>query len=404
MDTFVYLARQPILNKEQKVFGYELLFRDSPTSQRAVIQNDFYATAFVLENVLNNIGSSKLLGNHKAFVNANREILLDPILSVLDPKLFVIEILESVKPDKDVLLAIQALHQKGYTFALDDFQFSSKSVKLWTSVFPYLSYVKIDLPRNKTRSRRKAVEFFKPKGILLLAEKVETQADFMACVKEGYDLFQGYFFAKPELVTGQGQKTEIATLLNLIQKIKAAKSAQEVEDLFLQEPDLANLLLKHLNSTPLLEKPLENFKDAIASMGELRLNHWLLLMLYSRPEMGEKPQSSALFQNASHRARVLENLAKKIDAKSDLASKAFVLGLMSHIDALLNAPFKKVLNALDIDKDLKKAILKRKGVLGQLLSLIEAIEEDSPKKIQSILKNLSLTDTALMESIHEAYL
>jgi len=127
-------------------------------------------------------------------------------------------------------------------------------------------------------------------------------------------------------------------------------------------------------------------------------------MLYSRPEMGEKPQSSALFQNASHRARVLENLAKKIDAKSDLASKAFVLGLMSHIDALLNAPFKKVLNALDIDKDLKKAILKRKGVLGQLLSLIEAIEEDSPKKIQSILKNLSLTDTALMESIHEAYL
>ena len=218
METLAYLARQPILNRDGKIFAYELLFRDSPISESAVIHNGVQATAQVLENVLNNIGLSKLIGNHKAFVNCSREMLLDNLFCLLNPDRFVLEILETVKPDEAVIRAVEQYHKKGFQLALDDFIYTPETIDEWAPIFPYISYVKMDLVDNTPKNRALAASYFKSRGIYVLAEKVETENDFNECLKEGYDFFQGFFFAKPELVTSRKMDSTTSAILDLLQK------------------------------------------------------------------------------------------------------------------------------------------------------------------------------------------
>lgn len=197
-----YLARQPILFQGREIFAYELLFRASPESKAAVVHNDLAATESVLGNALKFVPLSSLLGTAKGFVNCNGEILLGDLPGILDPNFFVLEILESVAPNAELVAALARLKNSGFDLALDDFVWSDANLKLFGPFFPFLSFVKVDLKANSRAALQAAAEFFKAKGIALLAEKVETEAEFQACRSFGYEYFQGYYFAEPDLVLG----------------------------------------------------------------------------------------------------------------------------------------------------------------------------------------------------------
>jgi c-di-GMP-related signal transduction protein len=404
METLAYLARQPILNRNGKIFAYELLFRDSPLSESAVIHNGVQATAQVLENVLNNIGLSKLIGNHKAFVNCSREMLCDNLFCLLNPDRFVLEILETVTPDEAIIRVVEQYHKKGFQLALDDFVYTPETIEQWAPVFPYISYVKMDLVENTPKNRALAAAYFKAKGISILAEKVETEFDFQECLKEGYDFFQGFFFAKPELVTTRKMDSTTAAILDLLKKLKSESSLDEISRAFENYPELIHKLLSYLNSSNSFKKPLMTIQEALNQIGVDHLNHWLLLLLYARPEMGESPQSSPLFQNATHRARFLENLGKAIDPKSDFSAKAFIVGLMSRMDALFKMPFQNILPSLSVDKDIQEALLYKNGRLGLLLRLADAVELDLQREILACSKELALSPDLLTQCIHDAYI
>ena len=404
METLAYLARQPILNRDGKIFAYELLFRDSPISESAVIHNGVQATAQVLENVLNNIGLSKLIGNHKAFVNCSREMLLDNLFCLLNPDRFVLEILETVKPDEAVIRAVEQYHKKGFQLALDDFIYTTETIDEWAPIFPYISYVKMDLVDNTPKNRALAASYFKSRGIYVLAEKVETENDFNECLKEGYDFFQGFFFAKPELVTSRKMDSTTSAILDLLQKLRSEQNLDDISCAFEKYPELIHKLLSYINARDSFKKPLVSIREALIQIGIKHLNHWLLLLLYSRPEMGDSPQSSPLFQNASHRARFLENLGKAIDPEGDLAAKAFIVGLMSRMDALFKMPFQNILPSLSVDKDIQEALLLKKGRLGLLLRLADAVELDLHREIRICSEELGLSSEVLTQCIHDAYI
>ena len=154
MESSVYLARQPILDKTGKLFAFELLFRDSPKKDSAIIRSAIAATANVLENALNGIGLQALLGSHKGFINCNREMLLGNITSLLDAKHFVLEILEDVIPDETIVAAVASLKYKGFEIALDDFVYTEENCRLFSPIFPYLSYMRIDLVNNTLTHRK----------------------------------------------------------------------------------------------------------------------------------------------------------------------------------------------------------------------------------------------------------
>ena len=404
VESPAYLARQPILDSHQGIFAYELLFRDSPDNKTAIIRNGVRETAQVLENVLNNIGLSRLVGNHKAFINCSREMLLDNIFNPLDSDRFVLEILETVDADADVVNVVKKYHDRGFEFALDDVIFDEKNLKRLEPFFPYIKYVKLDLIENSPESLKAAVPYFKEHGMTLLAEKVETAEAFSTCLENGYDLFQGFFFAKPEIVRGKRVDGSLATILHLLQFLRGDPSLAQIEQAFLKEPAIAKALVQYANSQKSFRRrPVETVQDAVAWLGVPHLQDWLMLLLYAQPEMGGSPQYKPLFQNVSQRARFLESLADALDPNGELPAQAFITGIISRMDALVKAPMPTILEDLNVDKEITSALLHGSGKLGTLLALAEAVENDREERIGTLMKRLSLSNKDLSDSLNAAY-
>lgn len=405
METLAYLARQPILDRDGKIYAYELLFRDSPTSDTAIIASDVLATAQVLENVLNNIGIQRLIGNNKAFVNCSRNMLLDNLFGLLNPKYFVLEVLEDVEVDDAVVKAIQRYKSLGFEIALDDFIFNDEFIQRFKPLFPYVNYVKMDVVDNSLEAMTKAAGFFQVLGIKLLAEKVEDEATFKRCQDAGYDYFQGFFFAKPELVTGRKIDATSATILQLILLLRSRPSLEDLCESLSKNTDIATNLLRFVNSnSDTKHSQIETVKDAIVWVGMRNIHEWLMLMLYARPEMGMTPQASPLFQNVSQRAKFLETLAREMDGQNDsFCAKAFMVGLLSRMDALVRAPLETILPDAPTDDEMQEALLNRTGRLGQLLQLADAVELDDSQAIHSAIMDLGLTATQLKYCITESY-
>ncbi len=404
MESPAYLARQPILDSNRGIFAYELLFRDSPEGRVAVIENGVRETAQVLENVLNNIGLSRLVGNHKVFINCSREMLLDNIFGPLDSDRFVLEILETVPAEAPVISVVRNYFDRGFEFALDDVVFEPEYVSRIEPFFPYVKYVKLDLAENTPEALSAAVPYFKKRGMILLAEKVETEEDFKTRLSEGYDLFQGYFFAKPEIVRGKRMDGSLSSILHLIQFLRSDATLAEIEKAFLKQPALAKSLIQYANSQKSFRRhPVETVQDAIAWLGVPHLQDWLMLLLYAQPEMGRCEQGSALFQNVSQRARFLESLAEAIDPEGPLSGQAFIMGIISRMDALVKAPMPAILEDLEIDKEISGAILHGSGKLGTLLALAEAVENDRKERIGILMKRLSLSSKDVADSLNAAY-
>lgn len=404
VESPAYLARQPILDSHQGIFAYELLFRDSPDNKTAIIRNGVRETAQVLENVLNNIGLSRLVGNHKAFINCSREMLLDNIFNPLDSDRFVLEILESVDADADVVDEVKKYHDRGFEFALDDVVFEAENLKRLEPFFPYVKYVKLDLFENSPEALKAAVPYFKERGMILLAEKVETEESFSACLLNGYDLFQGFFFAKPEVVQGKRMDGSLATILRLLQFLRGDPSLAQIDQAFLAQPAIAKALEQYANSQKTFRRrPVENVQDAIAWLGVPHLQDWLMLLLYAQPEMGGSPQCKPLFQNVSQRARFLESLADVLDPDGELPAQAFITGIISRMDALVKAPMPTILEDLEVDKEITSALLHGSGKLGTLLALAEAVENDREERVGTLMKRLSLSNKDLTNSLNAAY-
>ncbi len=354
--------------------------------------------------MLNNIGLSRLVGNHKAFINCSREMLLDNIFNPLDSDRFVLEILESVDADADVVDEVKKYHDRGFEFALDDVVFEAENLKRLEPFFPYVKYVKLDLFENSPEALKAAVPYFKERGMVLLAEKVETEESFSACLLNGYDLFQGFFFAKPEVVQGKRMDGSLATILRLLQFLRGDPSLAQIDQAFLAQPAIAKALEQYANSQKTFRRrPVENVQDAIAWLGVPHLQDWLMLLLYAQPEMGGSPQCKPLFQNVSQRARFLESLADVLDPDGELPAQAFITGIISRMDALVKAPMPTILEDLEVDKEITSALLHGSGKLGTLLALAEAVENDREERVGTLMKRLSLSNKDLTNSLNAAY-
>ena len=290
MQTLAYLARQPILDRDGKTFAYELLFRDSPSSDTAIIASDLQATAQVLENILNSIGLTRLVGDCKAFINCSREILLDNLFGLLNPDRFVIEILEDVPVDENLIRAIQRHKSLGFELALDDFIMNDEFISRFEPLFQYVSYVKMDLVDNTPEAMVKAAQFFKERNIKLLAEKVEDEATYRLCEKAGYDYFQGFFFAKPEIVTGQKIDATSAAILQIIKLLRTRPSLEVLCDKFDKHPDISANLLQFVNSDVRNKPIIENVKNAIVWVGMKHIQEWLTIMLYAHLDTQTAPE------------------------------------------------------------------------------------------------------------------
>jgi EAL and modified HD-GYP domain-containing signal transduction protein len=358
----VVLARQPIFNDRERLWGYELLYRPMPAGGRP---SDLEAAAAsVMISGLADIGLERLVGDRLAFFNVTRQVVLDLHESRFAARRVVLELLEDQEVDGPLLDALQELRRAGFRIALDDFSLDGDTEPL----LAVADIVKLDIRALSPEALADHVRRLRRRDLILLAEKVEDRAEFRACQQLGFDAFQGYYFATPELVHNRRAPTQMLGALATLVRAGPLEF-EELEELISRDAGLSQRFLRLANSAFYAARsPVGSIRRALVRLGTDTVRQWALLLLVS----GLRDRPDHLLTLALQRARLCELIAHEHPTAEP--DRAFTTGLLSTLDALLNRPMDELLAELPLDERLTKALLERDGPEGQLLAVVIAYE------------------------------
>lgn len=368
----IFIGRQPILDREQRMFAYELLFR-SGQQNFAQVSDDRMATATVLSHAITELGLEAALGPYLGFINLDARMLMSDVLEMLPRDKFVLEVLETVELTPPVITRCRALKDMGFTLALDDF------VTLEDQHRPLLEMadiVKVELMGMSDADLAGTVKALRHWPVKLLAEKVDNEAQVKHCMALGFELFQGYYFAKPTIIAGKKLSHSELTLNRLLGLVLEDADTGELEAIFKPEPGLTLNLMRLTNSAACgVRQKITSVRHAITVLGRRQLQRWLQLLVYADAAPGDQ-LASPLMQLAATRGRFMELLAGDLMGSGrDLIDRAFMTGIMSLMPTLLHVPIGEVMNGLNVANDVREALETRAGVLGKMLLLAEKQEE-----------------------------
>ncbi len=391
------VARQPIFDSRLQVRAYELLFRSS-------LKNSFdgsegnSATAKVISAVFGSPDTERLLGGKPAFLNFPRTLLVEGAASVLPPKTTVIEILETVEPDAPVVEACERLRTQGYQLALDDFV----PQKAPHPLIPFADYLKVDFRATTPEEQREAATRFEGQ-LRLLAEKVETREEFRRAARQGYEYFQGYFFARPEILAARQIRGTKLNYLRILSELHHPElDFYKLTALLKREHALAYKLLRFVNSALFSRRePIESIHQALTFVGEEAARKWLMVvglldLTTDRP--------AELAANTLVRARFSELLAERSGLRSR-REDCFLMGMFSRLDAMLGRPLEELLEELNLHEEIVRALLHRPKAadsLGSLWKLVEAYEAADWKEVDPLATALKIEMGVLGASYTEA--
>ncbi len=397
-----YLGRQPILDLDRNIVAYELLFRSGQTLA-AGVTDDLLATSTVIINTISQFGIDHVLDKHDGFINVSHELLMSDALELLPRERVVLEILETVKIDEQVVQRCSELKAKGFRLALDDFEYTP----LYAPLFKLIDIIKFDVMLSDAATIEQALKIVKCwPHIRLLAEKVEDEAQFQRCKDWGFTLFQGYFFARPAVLSGKKTNPNQLTLLRVIGQLAGDAEIDKIEQSFKESASLTLGLLRLVNSVGMgLNRKIGSLNQALVVLGRRQLQRWVQLLLYAQDGSSS---TSPIMQMAAMRAKSMELLSqyhpapsRRIEVAKD---QAFMVGMLSLVDVVVGMEMEEVLGQLGLVDEVKHAVLSREGFLGQLLSLVEEVEADNIAAIPGLLTVLRLTPAALNQAELEAML
>lgn len=358
------VGRQAIFNRQMEVFGYELLYRDG-TSNSANIMDGDEATARVMVNTFLELGIDQIAGNTQAFLNLTANFFLNRHYEVLPTKNVILEVLESIEPTPSVLQALIQTRENGYQIALDDFVVRESH----RALLNHADYVKVDVLALTTEELKDQVAILKEYPVRLLAEKVEDQGMYEQCLALGFEYFQGYFFCKPQIMTGVSlSSTRMAAVLLLAKLQDPLIELHDLEDLVKNDVALSVKLLRYVNSASVgLPRSVDSISQAIGFVGTERMQQWASLLVLA--QTGDKPVE--LIRLALIRAHMCEALSPLYGANP---GQGFMVGLFSILDAFFDCDMRQLLTDLPLAPEILDALLKREGVLGMILEGMLASE------------------------------
>ena len=385
-DLDFFIARQPILDRRQKCYAYELLFRsgfhnvfDHPDPDEACRQV-ISETQFVL-------GLDSLTQGKRAFVNVTEHVLLEEWASLLPRAQTVIEVIETVQPTPEVIRACRKLKQQGYLLALDDFIYRDELLPL----VELADIIKVDFLESDEVQRAEIVERFRGKKISFLAEKVETHEQFQEALDLGYRYFQGYFFSRPVIVQGKelpGFKLHYLRMLREIYKVDM--DFAKLSEIIKQDVSISYKLLRHVNSAAYgLRRRIQSIREALVLLGEREVKK--LTSLITITTIG-KDRPEPLMIESVVRARFCELLASHVGLRGR-ADDLFLLGMFSLIEALVGRPMKDVMEELPLDEDIKEALLGEPNGLSPVLDLAVDYSQGRWDRVAQSIQELRLEES-----------
>ncbi|MHA4866632.1 EAL and HDOD domain-containing protein [Duganella sp. PWIR1] len=391
-DNF-FLARQPILNRGQRLVAYELLFRDAGTSDAAHVTDDAEATATVIAHA-SELGMGQVVGDQLAFFNVDAVGLMSDFIRFLPHDKVILEILETVKATPEILARIAELKQVGFKFALDDVIGQSEDVQKFT---PLCDVIKVDIKDMQPGTLPALSRVLKNPKQKLLAEKVETVEEFQQCMDLGFEYFQGYYFARPVILSGKKISPSQMSVLNLLTLLDRDASNTEIEH-SVKHDALITLNLLRLVNTPAVgaRQRINSVGHALMVLGRRQLRRWLQILLYVK-NGGTQEFTSPLLQLATTRGKTLELMVEhRKPGQRVSADIGFTVGVMSLMDTLFSIHMRDVLESVNVLDEVRGALLHRSGDYGSMLSLIEHIEKGRDGRVLAqMLHQLELKPSQL---------
>lgn len=391
-----YIARQPIFNRQKSLFAYELLFRDGFENSFPNIDSN-EATARLVENSEFSGGIEALTGNNKAFINFTEESICSLLPQLLPKKSIVIELLETIRPTDAVYEAVLTLKQQGYTLALDDFEYDRR----WSRFMPLIDIIKMDFRLQSVAQIRQQMQSHDGFSGTYLAEKIEDYDEFKQSLELGFDLFQGYFFAKPEVIQRRSLSVSQKVYLELLEKITAESyNPDEIAHIVERDTGVSFKLLRFVNSAFFARRSeITSLKQAVVRLGQEEVRKFVAII--ATTSLGEeKPHE--LTRLSIGRARFFEQLALQNPRYGAEPGAAFLSGLLSKLDAMMDDELAKILGHIRASPTIRHALIDKRGAIGFFLATAEAVEQVNWPLIQKAAGKLKLTSDTIIESYHEA--
>ncbi len=376
----VYIGRQPIFDRQMNIVAYEMLYRDSAENTATITcQNE--STSAVILNLITEFGFETATGNKTAFINLTSDYLNGSKTVHLPANKVVLEILEDTVVDKPLIEGLNKLKAQGFSLALDDFVYSTE----WDPVLPLVDYIKVEIPVLSRTEIKEHVSRLKALKVKLLAEKIESEEEYLFLLDCGFDLFQGYFLEKPRVIEGRTISANNLTILSLLSDLN--NDEIEVEDLvksISSDVSLCYKILRYINSAHFgLARTVDSIHDAITFVGLKKLKNWATLITMSRA----CARPGDIMQLTLTRAYMCEHLAKQLKVSD--SRQCFFVGLLSTLDILLGAPMEQVLESLPLSTDNKNAIMHFTGHTGEILDCVSAYEKCDWNRISAIGLNVT---------------
>lgn len=396
-----FIGRQPILNRQQEIIGFELLFRAAEDHQSAHYQDQAQASASVIASVISDFGLQDVLGDKYGFINITAAMLDSEILELLPIDQSILELLENIKLNDAALMRCCTLKALGFQIALDDHIYNPD----YADFYNLVDIVKVDLLTTDPASIPELAANLHKYPIKLLAERVETVEIFELCRDCGFELFQGYFFERPAIISHKKIDASGMAMMELLQQLNKDADIDAIEEIFRENPELTFQLLKLVNSvmTGMRDK-IKSLRHAIMILGIIQLRRWVQLALFAGKD--EKGLNSPLLEMAAVRGRLMELLMLQLSGgrrTGDAAESAFLTGILSLLDALYETSMEQVIESLNLSEELGSALLRHEGQLGQLLLLTIKLERSEFDAVRDILANLSISLDQLLEAQMEAF-
>jgi EAL and modified HD-GYP domain-containing signal transduction protein len=394
----IYLARQPILDRRQRIVAYELLYRGSALD-RADIGDPVEASSRVITYAFSDLGVGAALGGADCHINVNQAMLMSDVVEILPHGNVTLEINNAIEISPEFVARCQQLRAGGIRLAAGGYVLGSAAKNL----LPHVDTVKVPISGCDARCLEKTVKEIRAvSNVQLLAEKVESAERFRQCQEMGFDFFQGYYFARPHIVAGRRIPPARVVLFQLVNLIIGDAPNGDIENLLKGEPNLCYNLFRLVNSVAMgINRRISSVRDVITILGRRQLQRWAHLLLFAQQE--DFPYPSPLLQTAALRGELMRKLAMMVALENpEIQEHAFIVGIMSLLDALLGIPMEEVLKNVNVVDDVYGALTSRQGVLGRLLVLCEGLEGNDLDALPALLDKLRLDTHYVMQAQVEA--
>jgi EAL and modified HD-GYP domain-containing signal transduction protein len=401
MESFV--ARQPIFDKQNEVYAYELLYRNDRVKNAydETIDADRASTKTIINSFVE-IGLDRLTNGRRAFVNFTEKLLLDNVPALLPPQFLVVEVLENIKPTAEVLEACAKLKRAGFKIALDDFIICDENL----AFLDYADIIKVDFITTPLVDIVNFIKYLREKHgrrarpLRLLAEKIENNDMYDIAMRMGFHYFQGYFFSKPVIVEGRSLSPMAINRLRIMQiAMKPDFEFQELADVIRQDVALSFRLLKLVNSAYFaFSTAIGNIQQALVILGSIEVKKWVALMCL----MEANPDKTVeITRMALVRARFLELLAPKVGRAAE-SENLYLTGMFSLMDVMMDSPMEHVLSQMNLDDAVKCPLIEKSGEAYDMLRIIEEYERGEFDSAVDRAESFGLAEVDLMRSYLEA--